>query len=49
MAKDIKEQTEAFLSGFYELIPQNIVSIFEWKEMELMLCGLPDIDSTKSP
>lgn len=21
MAKDIKEQTEAFLSGFYELIP----------------------------
>jgi E3 ubiquitin-protein ligase HUWE1 len=21
-----------------------LVSIFEWKEMELMLCGLPDID-----
>ena len=26
------------------MIPQNLISIFEWKEMELMLCGLPDID-----
>jgi E3 ubiquitin-protein ligase HUWE1 len=44
MAKDIEEQIKAFLSGFHELIPQQLISIFEWKEMELMLCGLPDID-----
>lgn len=44
MAKEIKDQIEAFLNGFHELIPQSLVSIFEWKEMELMLCGLPDID-----
>ncbi|CAD8063012.1 unnamed protein product [Paramecium sonneborni] len=44
MAKGIKDQIEAFLSGFHELIPQSLISMFEWKEMELMLCGLPDID-----
>jgi len=26
------------------LIPRDLIFIFEWKEMELMLCGLPDID-----
>lgn len=46
MAKDIKEQIESFLEGFHEVIPSNLISIFTAKELELMISGLPDIDST---
>ena len=45
MAKDIKDQIEAFLEGFHELIPPNLIRIFNAKELELMISGLPDIDS----
>lgn len=31
--------------GFHELIPHKLVSIFEHKELELMISGLPTIDS----
>ena len=44
LGKDIEEQLKAFLEGFHELIPSNIVSIFNSKELELMISGLPDID-----
>ena len=40
MAKDIQEQIEAFLEGFHEIIPANLISIFDSR-------GLPDIDSNK--
>ena len=46
MAKDIKDQIESFLEGFHELIPPHLISIFDAKELELMISGLPDIDST---
>ena len=45
MAQDIKDQIEAFLEGFHELIPQKLVQIFDDRELELMISGLPDIDS----
>lgn len=44
MAEEIKPQIEAFLEGFHELIPSNIVSVFDCNELELMMSGLPDID-----
>lgn len=44
MAKAINSQIEGFLGGFHELIPKNIVSIFNSQELELMISGLPDID-----
>lgn len=46
MALDIQEQIKAFLSGFNELIPNKIISIFDSMELELMISGLPDIDGT---
>ena len=46
MAKDIQEQIEAFLEGFHEIIPANLISVFDSRELELMISGLPDIDST---
>lgn len=45
MAEDIKEQIQMFLAGFNELIPTNIISVFDSMELELMISGLPDIDS----
>jgi hypothetical protein len=45
MGKEIELQLKAFLEGFHELIPSNLISIFSSKELELMISGLPDIDS----
>lgn len=44
MAEEIKPQIEAFLEGFHELIPSNLISIFDSHEFELMISGLPDVD-----
>jgi len=32
------------LEGFYELIPRNLISIFNEQELELLISGLPEID-----
>ena len=48
MGKIIKSQLEAFLEGFHDLIPKTLISIFNERELELLISGLPDIDSTSS-
>lgn len=40
----IKEQIEALLGGFYEIIPKELISIFNEQEVELLISGTPDID-----
>ena len=40
----IKAQIEAFLRGFYDLVPPELISIFSPTELELLICGLPDVD-----
>lgn len=40
----IKEQIEAFRSGFYEVIPQEDIAIFEEQELEMVISGLPEVD-----
>jgi E3 ubiquitin-protein ligase HUWE1 len=37
-------QIDAFLDGFHELVPPELVSIFDAQELELLISGLPDID-----
>lgn len=34
----------AFLAGFYEIIPKRLISIFNEQELELLISGLPNID-----
>jgi hypothetical protein len=41
---EIKLQINALLEGLYELIPPHIISIFDYRELEFMISGLPDID-----
>ncbi|KAL2505911.1 E3 ubiquitin-protein ligase UPL1 [Abeliophyllum distichum] len=40
----IRPQINAFLDGFNELIHRDLISIFNDKELELLISGLPDID-----
>lgn len=40
----VEEQMENFLIGFHEIIPKDLVAIFDEKELELLISGLPDID-----
>nr|XP_009404258.1 PREDICTED: E3 ubiquitin-protein ligase UPL1-like [Musa acuminata subsp. malaccensis] len=40
----IRPQINAFMEGFTELIPRDLISIFNDKELELLISGLPDID-----
>lgn len=44
MTSTIEEQTKAFLKGFYELVPRDLISLFNELELELLIAGLPDID-----
>lgn len=43
--KQIQKQVDSFLEGFYELIPKELVGIFNYKELELLISGLPNFDS----
>ncbi|CAL0307794.1 unnamed protein product [Lupinus luteus] len=44
LTTSIRPQINAFLEGFNELIPREFISIFNDKEFELLISGLPDID-----
>lgn len=41
--EESKPQLFAFLNGFYEVIPIQLLSVFNFFELELLLCGLPHI------
>lgn len=55
MTKAIEQQINSFLQvshllrlltwkGFHEIIPHNLIAVFNEYELELLVCGLPVID-----
>ena len=44
LTNSIKQQIDAFLTGFLEVIPRDLIQIFSEQELELLISGLPDID-----
>jgi E3 ubiquitin-protein ligase NEDD4 len=42
--KRVEEQFNAFISGFHELIPADLVNVFDERELELLIGGIADID-----
>ncbi|KAI1093152.1 HECT-domain-containing protein [Rostrohypoxylon terebratum] len=42
--KRIAEQFQAFKEGFHELIPQDLINVFDERELELLIGGIADID-----
>uniref|UniRef100_A0A3P9K4X9 E3 ubiquitin-protein ligase n=1 Tax=Oryzias latipes TaxID=8090 RepID=A0A3P9K4X9_ORYLA len=44
LSRGVEEQTQAFFEGFNEVLPQQYLQYFDAKELEVMLCGMQDID-----
>ncbi|EEP80938.1 E3 ubiquitin--protein ligase pub1 [Uncinocarpus reesii 1704] len=42
--KRVEEQFNAFIAGFNELIPSDLVNVFDERELELLIGGIADID-----
>ncbi|KAI7402356.1 putative E3 ubiquitin-protein ligase, partial [Hortaea werneckii] len=42
--KRVEEQFNAFVTGFHELIPADLVNVFDERELELLIGGIADID-----
>eukprot|EP00127_Corallochytrium_limacisporum_P007105 Clim_evm24s242 gene=Clim_evmTU24s242 len=42
--RGIDHQLEAFLNGIYEMVPLQLLRLFDEQELELVICGLGDID-----
>ncbi|KAJ8302932.1 hypothetical protein KUTeg_019328 [Tegillarca granosa] len=43
-SRGVEEQTKAFLDGFSEVVPLQWLQYFDERELELMLCGMQEID-----
>ncbi|XP_068082120.1 E3 ubiquitin-protein ligase HUWE1 [Anabrus simplex] len=44
MTGAIRKQLNAFLEGFYDIIPKRLISIFNEQELELLISGMPNVD-----
>jgi len=44
MYENVKEQIDAFLGGFHDVIGKDLIRIFNAKELELLISGLPNFD-----
>ena len=44
ISKRVKDQFDAFMSGFNELIPQDLITMFDERELELLIVGISEID-----
>ncbi|XXG97753.1 hypothetical protein Hte_004064 [Hypoxylon texense] len=44
LLSSVKDQMEHFLKGFHEIIPAELIAIFNEQELELLISGLPDVD-----
>ncbi|XP_014274256.1 apoptosis-resistant E3 ubiquitin protein ligase 1 isoform X1 [Halyomorpha halys] len=46
LATSLKDEIEAFLRGLNDLIPDNLLSIFDENELELLMCGMGEYSVT---
>jgi len=44
MTNSVRQQIGSFLQGMHEIVPAEMLSLFDDKELELLISGLPDID-----
>jgi len=45
ISRRVSEQFEAFMAGFNELIPQELINVFDERELELLIGGMSEIDT----
>ncbi|KAF0701239.1 Aste57867_8276 [Aphanomyces stellatus] len=44
MFDSVHEQVAALLKGLFDVIPSNLLAVFDYQELELLICGVPKID-----
>lgn len=44
MLDRVKPQLNELLLGFFDVIPEPLLTIFDFQELELLMCGMPEID-----
>lgn len=44
ISKRVKEQFDAFMEGLLDLIPNDLVTLFDERELELLINGMSEID-----
>lgn len=44
LTTSVREQLENFVRGFHDIIPAELIAIFDEQELELLISGLPEID-----
>ena len=42
--KRVKDQFDAFIEGLLELIPRDLINVFDEREVELLIGGMSEID-----
>jgi E3 ubiquitin-protein ligase NEDD4 len=42
ITKRVQEQHTAFMEGFNELIPQELINVFDERELELLIGGISE-------
>lgn len=42
--KRVQDQLNAFIEGFHEMIPKELVNVFDERELELLIGGISEID-----
>ncbi|KAI9993500.1 hypothetical protein PInf_015607 [Phytophthora infestans] len=44
VATSISQQLGSLMQGLFSIIPKELISVFDHQELELLICGIPDID-----
>ncbi|RLN48300.1 hypothetical protein BBJ29_001531 [Phytophthora kernoviae] len=44
LLRSVADQLHVFLQGFYEVIPQHLLMLFDYEELDYLMCGSPEID-----
>ncbi|KLJ12683.1 E3 ubiquitin-protein ligase HUWE1 [Blastomyces silverae] len=44
LVSSVKDQLDNFLKGFHDIIPADLIAIFNEQELELLISGLPEIN-----
>ncbi|KAG7392582.1 hypothetical protein PHYBOEH_006322 [Phytophthora boehmeriae] len=40
----VSDQLLAFLTALYDVVPEGLLKLFDYQELELLMCGVPSID-----
>ncbi|OQR81711.1 HECT E3 ubiquitin ligase, partial [Thraustotheca clavata] len=44
MFDSVQDQVTSLLKGLFDVIPRNLLTVFDYQELELLICGVPKID-----